>query len=141
MQSQSHQLEREAEETRWQLSGTLDELRGRLTPGRVLDQLLEYAREGAAAEFLGNLRREVRENPMPLVLIGIGIGWLMLASRRTSRAPPARAGSRPVFGNGKPPLNSVPESMQGSELSVTPGPGTATSREDTWVVEAALEPP
>jgi hypothetical protein len=91
MESQSEQFEREAEETRWQLAGTLDELRDRITPGRVVDRLIDYTREGLAAEFLRNIGREVRENPMPLVLIGIGIAWLMVASNRTSRAAIASA--------------------------------------------------
>jgi hypothetical protein len=34
MESQSAQLEREGEDTRWQLSGTLDELRGPRGVGR-----------------------------------------------------------------------------------------------------------
>src|ERR1700739_4374953 len=89
MESQSEQFEREAEETRWQLAGTFEELRDRMTPGRVVDQVLDYTRDGPAAEFLRNLGREVRENPMPLVLIGIGFAWLMLASSRTSRAASA----------------------------------------------------
>jgi Protein of unknown function (DUF3618) len=91
MKPQSEQLEREAEETRWQLAGTLEELRDRMTPGRVVDQLADYTRDGPAAEFLRNLGREVRENPMPLVLIGIGIAWLMVASSRTARAAVASA--------------------------------------------------
>jgi gas vesicle protein len=91
MESQSEQFEREAEETRRQLAGTLDELRDRITPGRVADQLIDYTREGSAAEFLRNIGREVRENPMPLVLIGIGIAWLMVASNRTSRVAIASA--------------------------------------------------
>ena len=78
-------------ETRWQLAGTFEELRDRMTPGRVVDQVVDYTRDGPAAEFLRNLKREVRENPMPLVLIGIGIAWLMLASSRTSRAAIASA--------------------------------------------------
>jgi Protein of unknown function (DUF3618) len=91
MESQSEQFEREAEETRWQLAGTFEELRDRMTPGRVVDQVVDYTRDGPAAEFLRNLGREVRENPMPLVLIGIGIAWLMLATSRTSRAAIASA--------------------------------------------------
>jgi hypothetical protein len=63
----------------------------RITPGRVVDQVVDYTRDGPAAEFLRNLGREARENPMPLVLIGIGIAWLMLASSRTSRAAIASA--------------------------------------------------
>jgi hypothetical protein len=91
MESESEQLEREAEKTRWLLSETLEELRGRLTLGRVIDQLIDNAREGPAAEVFHNLGREVRENPMPLVLIGIGIAWLMVASNRSSRAMIATA--------------------------------------------------
>src|SRR4051794_4340859 len=82
---QSEQLEREADHTRAQLSRTLDELRAGITPGVVVDQVIDYAREGPAAEFLTNLRREIRENPLPLVLIGIGIAWLMVASSRSAR--------------------------------------------------------
>src|SRR6516164_2742847 len=94
MESQSARLEREAEETLWQLSGTLEELRGRMTPGRVVDQVLDYTRGSPAAGFLHNLGREVRENPMPLVVVGIGILWLLLATNRTSRAVIASAADR-----------------------------------------------
>ena len=43
--SDSRQLEREAEETRLQLSRTLGELRERITPGQLLDEAIDYARE------------------------------------------------------------------------------------------------
>jgi hypothetical protein len=91
MEPQSEQLRREAEEARWQLSVTLEELRDRITPGRVVDQLIDYTRDGPVAEFLRNLGREARENPMPLALIGIGVAWLIIASNRTSRAMVATA--------------------------------------------------
>src|SRR3982751_56935 len=86
MGSPSEQLEQEADQTRAQLSATLEELRAQITPGQVVDRVVDYAREDPAAEFLTNLRREIRENPLPLVLIGIGIAWLMVASSRSSRA-------------------------------------------------------
>ena len=91
MASQSARLEREAEEILWQLSGTLEELRGRMTPGRVVDQVIDYTRDSPAVDFLRNLGQEVRQHPMPLVLVGIGILWLLLASNRTSRAVIASA--------------------------------------------------
>jgi len=94
MESQSARLEREAEETLWQLSGTLEELRARMTPGRVVDQVIDYTRDSAATDLLRNIGREVRQNPMPLVLVGIGILWLLLASNRTSRAVIASAADR-----------------------------------------------
>jgi Protein of unknown function (DUF3618) len=96
MPSPSEQREREAKQTRAQLSRTVEELRARMTPGQVIDQLLDYAREGPAADFRRKLANEVRENPLPLVLIGIGIAWLMVASSRSSRAMIARAADDPV---------------------------------------------
>ena|SRR5215472_6652187 len=94
MEAESARLEREAEETLGQLSGTLEELRARMTPGRVVDQVIDYTRNSAATDFLRNLGREARQNPMPLVLVGIGILWLLLASNRTSRAVIASAADR-----------------------------------------------
>src|SRR5262245_18205997 len=91
MESESARLEREVEETRWQLSGTLEELRGRMTPGRMVDQVIDYTRDSPASDFFRNLGREVREKPLPLVVIGIGIAWLLLATNRTSRAAIAAA--------------------------------------------------
>ena len=86
MGTQGEQLEREAQQARARLSGTLEELRGRMTPGQLIDQLSGYARQGAAAEFAGNLGREIRQNPIPLTLIAVGVAWLIIASGRSSRA-------------------------------------------------------
>ena len=86
MANNSEKLEREAGRTRAQLTEALEALRARMTPGQVIDQLIDYARDGPGAGFGRNLVREVRENPLPLVLIGIGIAWLMVASSRSSRA-------------------------------------------------------
>jgi hypothetical protein len=73
------QLEREAEQTRADLAHTLDTLRDRMSPGQMLDQVIDYARDGEAGEMFGNVRRQVVENPLPLGLIGIGLGWLMFS--------------------------------------------------------------
>ena len=85
MATQSEQLERQAGTTRTRLAGTLDELRLRLTPGQVVDQVADYVRDGPASEFLRNLAREMRENPMPVLVIAVGIAWLVIASARRPR--------------------------------------------------------
>jgi hypothetical protein len=85
MTRSSEQLEHESEQTRLRVAETLEELRGRLSPGQVVDQLVDYAREGSAAEFVRNLGHEVRRNPLPVTLIGAGIGWLMMANGRSLR--------------------------------------------------------
>ena len=78
MESRGVQLEREAEESLWQLSGTLEELRRRIAPGHVVDQVIDYSRDSGATDLVRNFGREVRQNPVPLVVIGIGILWLLL---------------------------------------------------------------
>jgi hypothetical protein len=75
----TQQLELEAEQARRELAGTLDELRLRITPGAVVDQLLDYARTGSGAEFVRNLKRQAVSNPLPMTLVGTGLAWLMLA--------------------------------------------------------------
>jgi hypothetical protein len=89
MSPSSEQLEQESEQTRIRLAETLEELRGRLSPGQVVDQLIDYARDGGAAEFVRNLGHEVRRNPLPVTLIGAGISWLMMANGRSLRGDAA----------------------------------------------------
>lgn len=86
MAPRPEELEAAADQTRARITLLLDELRQRVTPGQVLDQAIEYSRHGPPAEFVRNLGREVRENPLPLVLIGAGIAWLAIAANRSVRA-------------------------------------------------------
>jgi hypothetical protein len=81
----SEQLEREAEDARNNLAADLDELRHRMTPGQIVDEVADYARDTPVGEFARNLLRELRENPLPLLLIGAGIAWSLIASSRRPR--------------------------------------------------------
>src|SRR5204862_7743779 len=80
MARQSEQLEHEAEEARDELAISLEELRARMTPGEIVDEVVEYARETPAADFIRNLVRDVRESPLPLLVIFAGIVWAAIAS-------------------------------------------------------------
>jgi hypothetical protein len=97
MTPSSAQLEQEAEQARAEIAGTLDELRGVLSPGQVFDQVVDYARDSGAGEMMRNLGHDLRANPLPLALVGAGVAWLMMgkAPRRTVPADSAgdRAGS------------------------------------------------
>ena len=86
MTRHSAQLENEVEQARRDLAGTLDELRSRLTPGQVVDQFADYVREGPASDFVRNLTEEIRENPIPLLMIAAGMAWLAIASNHRSQA-------------------------------------------------------
>jgi F0F1-type ATP synthase membrane subunit b/b' len=80
----SAQLEREAEQTRSQLAQRLDELRERITPGQLVDEAVDYAKDSGGGVFVRNLGRQATANPLPVALIGAGIAWLMLSNGRHS---------------------------------------------------------
>lgn len=79
MSAQTERLEREAETTRLRLSATINELRGRMTPGQVLDEITGYTRGGWTGDFVRNLGHDLARNPVATALAGAGLAWLMLA--------------------------------------------------------------
>lgn len=72
-------LEQEVNATRARIGDRLETLSSRLSPGDMLDQVLGVAREHGG-EFTHNLTVQLKNNPVPLVLTGIGLAWLMLGS-------------------------------------------------------------
>jgi hypothetical protein len=73
----SEQLERETQSCREELAQTLDELRARMTPGEVVDQLVDYAQDTTGGLFFQHLKQQVANNPLPVALMGAGFAWLM----------------------------------------------------------------
>ncbi len=92
MAASSGQLEREAEQTRMRMEATLAELRDRLTPGQVLDEVLGYAADGAAGQFVTNLKAQALSRPLALGLVGVGLAWLMLPASSGARSRNGSAG-------------------------------------------------
>ena len=86
------QLEREADSARHAVEGTLAELEERLSPGQLLDRVMDVVKRHGG-EFGDNLLTQVRNNPLPTIIAGVGVAWLMTASKR----PPSRA--YPHFGD------------------------------------------
>ncbi len=87
-------IEGDLDRTRAHLSGSLGELRTRMTPGQVIDDLMRYFRGQEGAEFGRNLMDNVRSNPMPAAVTGIGLTWLMATSKRPGPAQaPAAVGA------------------------------------------------
>ena len=71
------ELKREVEAQRAEVEDNLDRLQDRLSPGQMMDQLFDYVKTGNGAEFTRNLGRSMRDNPIPLALMGVGMAWLM----------------------------------------------------------------
>ena len=76
------QIQRDIDRTRAEMGNTLDTIREKLSPGQLIDEALAYLKRNAPGQFANNLGETVKQNPVPVSLIGIGIAWLMMARSR-----------------------------------------------------------
>lgn len=72
----SAQLEREVEEQRHKIENRIGEIKERLSPGQLVDELLSFTKDGGQ-HFASNLGQTVANNPLPAALLGISLVWLM----------------------------------------------------------------
>ena len=78
-------LEREIETHRANVEQTLGKLKGRMSVERVVDDIGQFI---GLEDVRGTLRvagRQVRDNPVALGLIGVGMAWLLLRGGGTSQ--------------------------------------------------------
>jgi hypothetical protein len=88
-------IERDLRETRARVDRTIDEIQERLSPGQLLDEGLRYLRNGPSdhlATFGSNLGTSVRDNPLPVAMIGLGVAWLALGQRQGPSQRPSGSG-------------------------------------------------
>src|SRR5919198_6535657 len=104
----SEQLERETQSCRDQLADTLDELRARMTPGEVVDQFVDYAKDTTGGLFFENLKQQVANNPLPVAVMAAGFAWLMVG--KGVSASRLRQGTASVADKGRAWL---PDSVEG----------------------------
>jgi hypothetical protein len=114
------QLEREADSARSAVEGTLAELELRLSPGQMLDRVMDVVKRNGG-EFGDNLLVQVRNNPVPMIMAGIGVAWLMAASKR----PPPHGNWRSSSGDWQ---DRPSRAADGGAHRDATGNGTATER-------------
>ncbi|MGE5476061.1 MAG: DUF3618 domain-containing protein [Bacteroidales bacterium] len=91
----TEEIEDEIARTRGEMADTLNAIERRLSPQQIVDQAVDTMRD-----FLSDRTRVaemVRDNPIPLALVGLGLGWLAVSaatsSRGASRSARAAGGS------------------------------------------------
>ena len=77
-------IEREIDATRADMRATLEALERRFSFDRLVDLTVGRIRE-RGGEFAGNLTDAATQNPVPLLLVSVGVAWLMLTSRHGTR--------------------------------------------------------
>ena len=76
--------EREAEAARRRVTETAETLQSKVKPSRLLDELGHYLKNSDGAVALDNLKSQVRDNPLPLALVGLGLTWLFMGGGPSS---------------------------------------------------------
>lgn len=88
-------LERDAERVRADIADTADHLKAKMSPGQLMDEVVDYFKEGDVNQLVANLKHQVRDNPLALALVGGGLAWLMMGSGPGHANPGPRAGAVP----------------------------------------------
>jgi hypothetical protein len=76
-------LEREIDQTRGQMDQTISALERRLSPGQLVDEALGLFREHGG-DFAANLGNSIKQNPLPVMLAAVGIGWMIFMPNQPS---------------------------------------------------------
>jgi ElaB/YqjD/DUF883 family membrane-anchored ribosome-binding protein len=77
MSMETDRIEADLNESRHRLNDTLSALGSKLSPGQMIDEVLGLA-QGQAGDFAKKLGGQVKENPLPTLLIAAGVGLLLL---------------------------------------------------------------
>lgn len=86
MHKKPEQLQREADDVRADVEHTVDELMNQFSPGELINQIITRFRSSGDSAFVQNLSTQIQNNPIPALLAGASLTWLMSASKQ----PPAR---------------------------------------------------
>ncbi|GAB2786146.1 hypothetical protein GCM10027040_10280 [Halomonas shantousis] len=124
------EIESDIRQTRSHLDETLSDLQQMFDPQTVVNSAYDYVRRGGANEFASNLGRTIKQNPVPALLIGIGVGWLMFASNRSSTATRDSSRNLPVpldQTSSTTPTTSTPKTASTPTTATTAASTTAAS--------------
>ena len=138
------EVQREVRQSRAEVEDALEAIQDRLSPSQMFDQAVNYLRGSGGNEFMRNLGATVRDNPVPVALLGTGLAWLML-SRARPRRPYDEDEDRPggygadYYGAGDYPAGSIPRATTTASATgrsvrrPQPGPsrGSPPTR-DSW---------
>jgi len=105
-------LEHQAESIRSQVVDTAESLREKMSAGHLVDEVMT-GMSSVGSGLLSGVRRQAQANPLPLVLIGVGVAWAIFGSSSGNKDRQA------YHGSSRPSTNAGP----GATTSTSGGAG------------------
>lgn len=93
--SEADQLERDLEQDRDHLRETLGALEDKMSPGRLLDDAMNYFNTGPKT-FASDLTAQIRDKPLPALLTGVGLAWLIMSDRKAASSEAGQGPQQPA---------------------------------------------
>ncbi|MEX2692044.1 DUF3618 domain-containing protein [Rhizobium mongolense] len=85
----SSDLQREIDADRQRIGDRIDVIQERMSPGQLIDEVLAYARSSGGGEYVRNLGQALKDNPVPVALMGVSLAWLMAKQQAPSSSATA----------------------------------------------------
>lgn len=80
----SDEIRRDMEGTRAEMHETVDALERKLSPGQMVDDLWNRARDSAPGSAVSDVATTVRDHPLPASLVGLGLAWMAVERARSA---------------------------------------------------------
>ncbi|MGO4440956.1 DUF3618 domain-containing protein [Rhizobium sp. RAF56] len=92
----SFDLQREIEADRQRLGDRIEAIQERMSPGQLVDEVLAYAKGGGVGEYARNLGQSLKDNPIPVALMGVSLAWL-IAKQQTGPLPTTQSSTADLY--------------------------------------------
>jgi ElaB/YqjD/DUF883 family membrane-anchored ribosome-binding protein len=97
MTKSSAEIELEVEDARGRIDRTVEALKDKMQPRELFDEATKIM-GGTSNKVLTTAVEQLRENPIPIALIGLGVAWLAIGqTRRSTTSAHAGGGYYPTY--------------------------------------------
>jgi Protein of unknown function (DUF3618) len=80
-------LERDIEASRARLDLTIDQIQDKLSPSGIVDDVMGSVRRTEFGQVFDQAVEVVRRNPVPVMMVAAGVGWLLYRLAEDRRSP------------------------------------------------------
>ncbi len=139
------EIEREVDAARNDLSASVDALQNRFSVETIVDTVMQSVSKNGG-DVSRNLGRTLRDNPLPVILTGVGLAWLIAGSNQPSQPRPGYPDDRDIDRSGdriptdpvQPDRGSVDAPALTAQRDYGPGPSEGLASRDPATGGASL---